>query len=56
MALIDSSSEEMQSAPKQKKRYEKPSFRFEEVFVTSALTCGKVGGELSCQTGGLSAS
>jgi hypothetical protein len=25
----------------QKKPYEKPSFRFEKVFVTSALSCGK---------------
>jgi hypothetical protein len=24
-----------------KKPYEKPSFRFEEVFVTTALSCGK---------------
>jgi hypothetical protein len=27
-----------------KKPYEKPSFRYEEVFVTSALTCAKVSG------------
>jgi len=26
-----------------KKPYEKPSFRFEQVFVTTALSCGKVG-------------
>ncbi len=25
-----------------KKPYEKPSFRHEEVFVTTALTCGKI--------------
>jgi hypothetical protein len=25
-----------------KKPYEKPAFRFEEVFVTSALSCGKI--------------
>jgi hypothetical protein len=25
-----------------KKPYEKPAFRFEQVFVTSALNCGKV--------------
>jgi hypothetical protein len=42
MAFIDSSSEEMQSPPRAKKPYQKPSFRFEEVFVTSALTCGKI--------------
>jgi hypothetical protein len=28
--------------PKPKTPYEKPSFRFEQVFVTSALSCGKV--------------
>ncbi len=27
----------------QKKRYEKPSFRWERVFETQSLTCGKVG-------------
>lgn len=26
-----------------KKPYEKPSFRYEQVFVTTALACGKVG-------------
>jgi len=26
-----------------KKPYEKPTFRFEKVFVTTALSCGKVG-------------
>jgi hypothetical protein len=26
-----------------RKKYEKPSFRFERVFETMALTCGKVG-------------
>jgi hypothetical protein len=25
-----------------KKPYEKPSFRYEQVFVTTALTCGKM--------------
>jgi hypothetical protein len=28
--------------PKEKKTYEKPAFRFERVFETSALSCGKV--------------
>ena len=32
------------STPIVKKPYEKPSFRFEEVFVTTALQCGKVTG------------
>jgi hypothetical protein len=37
--------------PATKKPYEKPSFRFEEVFVTTALSCGKVGGvSSSCMT------
>jgi hypothetical protein len=27
--------------PVTKKPYEKPSFRYEQVFVTTALTCGK---------------
>jgi hypothetical protein len=32
-----------------KKPYEKPSFRYEKVFVTTALACGKVGGtQQSC--------
>jgi len=35
------SSERTQSAAP-KKPYEKPSFRFEEVFVTTALSCGKI--------------
>lgn len=29
--------------PVEKKPYEKPSFRHEQVFVTTALSCGKVG-------------
>jgi len=28
--------------PASKKPYEKPSFRFEQVFVTTALSCGKI--------------
>jgi hypothetical protein len=28
--------------PSAKKPYEKPAFRFERVFVTTALSCGKV--------------
>jgi hypothetical protein len=34
-----------------KKPYEKPSFRYEKVFVTSALSCGKVGYTQSSCTG-----
>jgi hypothetical protein len=32
------------SAPSAKKPYQKPAFRFESVFETMALTCGKVAG------------
>ena len=33
-----------------KKPYEKPSFRYEEVFVTTALSCGKISiTQSSCQ-------
>ena len=31
-----------------KKPYVKPEFRFEKVFVTSALSCGKTGTEGQC--------
>lgn len=37
------SSDEPRTPVTAKKPYEKPSFRFEQVFVTTALTCGKVG-------------
>lgn len=46
---IDSPSGETQSPPTLKKPYQKPDFRFEEVFVTSALTCGKLSDtDLNC--------
>lgn len=32
------------TAGKQKKPYEKPSFHYEKVFLTTALSCGKVSG------------
>jgi hypothetical protein len=48
MALNQSSSEEQRSAAIEKKPYEKPGFRYEQVFVTSALTCGKTITEGSC--------
>lgn len=32
-----------------KKPYEKPGFRYEEVFVTSALTCAKAPNEFLCK-------
>jgi hypothetical protein len=42
MAMNNSSSAEPQSAATGKKPYEKPGFRYEKVFVTSALSCGKI--------------
>jgi len=39
MVINHSSSEGQEGAAK--KTYERPSFRYEEVFVTSALTCAK---------------
>jgi hypothetical protein len=30
---------------KQKKQYQKPAFRYERVFETTALSCGKLAGE-----------
>jgi len=35
-------SDEPSTPATQKKPYEKPSFRFEKVFVTTALSCGKI--------------
>jgi hypothetical protein len=51
MEMNDSSSDTPRTA-ETKKPYEKPSFRHEQVFVTTALSCGKVTnvGGLSCQT------
>jgi hypothetical protein len=47
MAKNEISSDDRQSASA-KKPYEKPSFRFEKVFVTTALSCGKVSTTGSC--------
>ncbi|MGA8216426.1 MAG: hypothetical protein WB799_22760 [Candidatus Sulfotelmatobacter sp.] len=41
MAINDSSADEPRFAANEKKPYEKPGFRYEQVFVTSALSCGK---------------
>jgi hypothetical protein len=57
MDMKNSSSDELQSAANVKKPYQKPGFRFEQVFVTSALSCGKVNpGDNSCSHGQASAS
>ncbi len=52
MAINNPSNEQLQPAVIKKKTYEKPGFRFEQVFVTSALSCGKVVGgvEGGCST------
>jgi hypothetical protein len=42
MAMNQSSSDEPRPAAIEKKPYEKPGFRYEQVFVTSALSCGKI--------------
>jgi hypothetical protein len=42
MVMKNSSREEPRPAAIEKKPYEKPAFRYEQVFVTSALSCGKV--------------
>jgi hypothetical protein len=42
MAINESPSDEPRFAAIEKKPYEKPGFRYEQVFVTSALSCGKV--------------
>jgi hypothetical protein len=49
-------SDETRTATTTKKPYEKPSFRYEKVFVTTALHCSKIGNEGNCAVGGLSAS
>jgi hypothetical protein len=56
MNMNDSSNEEPQVAAVEKKPYAKPGFRYEKVFVTSALACTKTGTEGSCAHGSLSAS
>jgi hypothetical protein len=50
MTMNDSSSDNSRT-PIAKKPYEKPTFRYEKVFVTSALSCGKVGTtSMACAT------
>lgn len=43
MTMNDTSSDTPRT-PEVKQPYEKPSFRYEQVFVTTALSCGKIGG------------
>jgi hypothetical protein len=49
-------SDEPKAAATSKKPYEKPSFRYEKVFVTTALHCSKTGSQGNCNIGGTSAS
>jgi hypothetical protein len=42
MSINESSDDEPLFAAIEKKTYEKPGFRYEQIFVTSALTCGKM--------------
>jgi hypothetical protein len=42
MAINDSSNNQSRPSAIEKKPYEKPGFRFEQAFVTSALSCGKM--------------
>lgn len=50
MTMNDSSSERPRTEEAPKKPYEKPSFRYEPVFVTTALSCGKISGtEFTCR-------
>ncbi|HEY3971787.1 MAG TPA: hypothetical protein VGM18_02220 [Candidatus Sulfotelmatobacter sp.] len=43
MAMNNFSSDDApRTSETNKKPYEKPAFRFEQVFVTSALSCGKI--------------
>jgi hypothetical protein len=55
MAMNDTSSDNPRT-PASKKPYEKPSFRYEQVFVTTALSCGKINATQSSCIGHSSAS
>jgi hypothetical protein len=48
MGTNHSSSEEPLPAAIEKKAYEKPRFRYEQVFVTSALSCSKNSDQSNC--------
>ena len=48
MGMNQSSGGEPRPAAIEKKPYEKPTFRYEQVFVTSALSCGKIASEGAC--------
>ena len=48
MNMNHSSREGQAGAASGKKPYERPSFQYEDVFVTSALSCAKAIGESTC--------
>ncbi len=52
MSINESSNDEPLFAAIEKKTYEEPGFRYEQIFVTSALTCGKMtdGTQGQCMT------
>jgi hypothetical protein len=54
MAINDdfsnSSGDEQSPSATARKPYEKPSFRFEQVFVTTALSCGKTEDSAACHS------
>jgi hypothetical protein len=54
MEMNDTSEPTQRSTPK--KPYEKPSFRHEQVFVTTALSCGKISSTQNSCIGHASAS
>jgi hypothetical protein len=46
---LETEEEKRRPEPAQaRKPYAKPAFRYERVFETQALTCGKTGGESQC--------
>ena len=49
---INNSPSDQPRNPVDKQPYERPSFRYERVFVTTALSCGKISStQLSCSGG-----
>jgi len=48
MAMNELPSSDSSHTPVTKKPYEKPAFRYEQVFVTTALACGKIATQGSC--------
>lgn len=57
MDMNNSSPDTPRTSVDGKKPYEKPSFRFEQVFVTTALSCGKTDPlQNQCSHGNLQAS